>query len=282
MRLGCWVAIAIFNCSLWVNYGSAISFGQMDTFQDGTTMNWQEGLNSPNPPTNISTGGPDGTGDRYLRDSSTGGFGAGSKLIMFNEAQWTGNYNLVGVDRVTAQMANFGSGTLHMRVGIRSTSGTIYVSKNAMDLPADGQWHDVTFDLSEAELINSGGTDTLTQVLSSVAEVRILSAIGRSFQGDPIVATLGVDNITARDIANFIFRITQLDFPAGAPRVAFTTINGRAYRVERKNGLLESDWAPVNNGTTTAGNGGVVQVTDNEPGAGSQPHRFYRAVLLAP
>jgi len=283
MRLGCWLIIVVFHSTLWVGRIGAISFGQIDTFQDGTTMNWQEGLNSPNPPTNISTGGPAGAGDKYLQDTSSGGFGAGSKLIMFNESQWIGNYNVVGVDRITAQMANLGSTTVSMRIGIRSTSGTVYGSTTAAQLSPDGVWRTVTFDLTPSALTNIGGADSVSQVLSSVAEIRILSAVGGpSFTGDPIAATLGIDNITGRDIANFIFRITRLDFPGGAPRVAFTTVSGRSYRVERKNSLLDSNWTPVNNGATVAGNSGVIQVTDNEPGAGSQAHGFYRAVLLPP
>ena len=245
-------------------------------------MSWQEGLNSPNPPTNVSTGGPAGAGDKFLRDISSGGVGAGAKLIMFNEAQWIGNYNLAGVDRITAQMANLGSTTLFMRIGVRSTSGTVYGSTAATQLPPDGVWRMVTFDLTSSALTNIGGVDSISQVLSSVAEIRILSAVGGpSFTGDPIAAALGIDNITGRDIANFVFRITQLDFPGGAPRVAFTTVNGRSYRVERKNSLFDTDWTIVNNGNTVAGTGGVVQVTDTDPDAGTQPRRIYRAVLLA-
>src|SRR3712207_4557029 len=57
----------------------AVTLGQVDTFQDGSTMNWQEGGNSPNPPTNVASGGPAGAGDRYLENDSSGGFGAGSR-----------------------------------------------------------------------------------------------------------------------------------------------------------------------------------------------------------
>ena len=262
----------------------AVSFGQQDTFQDGTTMSWSEGVNSPNPPTNIATGGPAGINDRFLRNISNGGAGPGSKMIMFNDAQWTGNYVAAGVNRITAQMANFGSTTLFMRVAFRGgPTSTLYGSSVAAQLPPDGVWRSVTFDLTSSGLTNIGGADTLSQVLSAVAELRILSAVGgASFNGDPVQATLGVDNILARDIANFVFRITDLSLVSGAPQISFTTVSGRTYRVERKDTLTDPNWTGINNGSTVPGTGGVVQVTDNDPDALSSGRKFYRVILLPP
>ena len=51
---------------------AAVTLGQQDTFSDGSTQGWSEGLVSPNPPTNIATGGPAGAGDRYLQNISSG------------------------------------------------------------------------------------------------------------------------------------------------------------------------------------------------------------------
>lgn len=64
------------------------------------------------------------------------------------------------------------------------------------------------------------------------------------------------------------------------PRVSFTTLAGRFYRVERSNTLADSDWSPLVNGTNVTGTGGVVTIEDTQPGAGSLPKRFYRVVLL--
>jgi hypothetical protein len=207
--------------------------------------------------------------------------------VMFNPSQWTGNYVAAGVDRITAQMANLGSTTLNMRIALRGGAGsTIYGSSSAAVLPADGLWHLVDFDLTTSALTNIGGADTLDQVLSSVTEVRLLSAIGGpSFMGDPIEATLGVDNIIAHDIAGAIFRVTEMAFVGNTPRVpriSFTTISGRGHRVERKDALSDLNWVTLSNASNVAGTGGVVQVDDLEPGAGSLPKRFYRAVLLPP
>ena len=262
---------------------SAISFGQFDTFQDGSTMNWSKGTNTNLPPTNEADGGPSGTGDRYLQNVSLGGFGTDSKMVMFNQVQWTGNYITAGVDRITAQMANFGTNTLYIRITIRDTSFTAYGSPVATELPPDGLWRQVTFDLTPGGLTSIGGTNTLTQTLANVAEVRIVSAIGAaSLQGDPVAGTLGVDNLIARDIANFKFRMTQVGIVSGAPRVTFTTILNRSYRVERKDNLTDANWVPLSNATSVAGTGSDVQIADIEPGAGNLPHRFYRAVLLPP
>ena len=178
----------------------AISPGQVDTFEDGTTMGWQEGAPSPNPPTNVPTGGPAGAGDAYLENISSGGFGAGAKMIMFNDAQWAGNYNAAsGTNRLTADMANFGATMLHMRIAIRGgPNQSVYASTSAVVLPTDGVWRAVLFDLTPSGMTNLAGADTLADVLGSVAELRILSAqAGPAASGDPIVATLGMDNLRA-------------------------------------------------------------------------------------
>src|SRR4051794_1360657 len=221
---------------LLASSGSAITFGQQDTFHDGTIMGWQEGGSSPNPPTNVPTGGPAGVGDAYLENISAGGAGAGAKMIMLNLEQWTGNYSRAGVDRISVQMANFGANMLHMRVGIRGGDGsTIFASTAPAVLPPDGVWRSVDFDLTAAGLTSVSGANTLEQVLGNVIEVRLLSAIGGpAFMGDPIAGTLGTDNIVARETVPRIFRIADLSFVDSAPRVPhlrFATINGRSHRV---------------------------------------------------
>ncbi len=176
--------------------GAAVTLGQLDTFSDGTVQGWSEGLNSPNPPTNIPNGGPAGVGDHYLQNVSSGGIGAGGKMIMFNDAQWTGNYAAAGISRVDADMANFGSTVLHMRIGLRSGVDE-YASTNAVVLPADGKWYRVGFQINAGSMSQVAGTNPLATVLGAVQEARILSSSTPAFNGEVIVATLGVDNITA-------------------------------------------------------------------------------------
>ena len=115
----------------WTPSG-AVTLGQVDDFEDGTVMGWTEGLFSPNPPTNQPSGGPAGLGDNYLLNLSSGGLGAGSRLVMFNQTQWAGNYLAAGVTRIDLQMANFGATTLQMRIAIENVLGTRYASTTAV------------------------------------------------------------------------------------------------------------------------------------------------------
>lgn len=259
----------------------AITFAQVDTFEDEGTAQWEEGGISPNPPTNVASGGPAGAGDHYLANVSSGTGNAGSRMIMYNFGQWTGNYAAAGIDRITAQMVNFGPAPLAMRVALRSASYTSFCSTQAIQLPPDGVWRAVTFDLTSGSMTNIAGSNTLAQVLANVAEVRILSAADApAFIGDSIAATLGMDNLLARDIAGFVFRITGVATLSGTAQISFTTVAGGAHRVERGTSLPTNDWVPVPGATSVTGTGGVVQVSDTDPAAASLPVRYYRVLLL--
>ena len=50
--------------TVWLHAGAAqaITLGQIDDFQDGTTQGWQEGIALANPPMNLTDGGPTGVG----------------------------------------------------------------------------------------------------------------------------------------------------------------------------------------------------------------------------
>ncbi|MGZ5001792.1 MAG: hypothetical protein ACXWBM_01225 [Chthoniobacterales bacterium] len=270
-------------CLLCPSQLKAIGFGQVDTFQDGTTMGWGQGPSSTTTPTNIPSGGPAGAGDNYLETVSIGGGSASSRMIVFNENQWTGDYVSAGMDRITAHMANFGSDPLYMRVTLSSANGTLYSSTSAAILPADGIWRVLDFDLTTSALTNLGGSETVAQALSHVTQVRVLSAFaGPSFRGDTGAGVLGTDNIIGHDIANFVLRVTQIALVSGVPRVSFTTVAGRPHRVEQRSSLTTGTWSTVTNAGNITGTGGIVQVDDTDPGAGSQPSRFYRVVLLPP
>ena len=126
-----------------VGSAHAITVGQIDDFETGTTMGWREGSQSPNPPVNVADGGPVGAGDNYLQNESSGVGQAGSRQAMFNDEQWSGNYLAAGVTGIQAQMANFGDSTLSMRIALgdeSDRSGTWYGSNSAVLLPADGIW----------------------------------------------------------------------------------------------------------------------------------------------
>lgn len=174
--------------------------GQLDNFEDGTVLAWLEGAPSPNPPINIATGGPLGAGDHFLQNISTGGFGAGSRMVMFNMDQWEGDYVAAGVTQIVGQMANFGNTNLSMRITLTGGPDLItrYSSTDRIVLPPDGAWRIVTFDLTPSALTRVGGGGTLPALLSDVTELRVLSAQATpSFLGDVIAGTLGMDNLRA-------------------------------------------------------------------------------------
>jgi hypothetical protein len=175
---------------------AAVVFGQIDDFEDGSTMGWQEGVASTNPPENVA-GGARGADGHFLRDVSGGGFGPGSKQVMFNQSQWAGDFNGAHVSRMTGWAANLGTTPLHLRVAL--TSGTTqFGSAQAVELPADAVWRRVSFDLTESAMSRILGTASLSDVLGGVTEMRLLSAAGGpTFRGDTIDSVLAVDDLRA-------------------------------------------------------------------------------------
>jgi hypothetical protein len=183
--------------------GSAqITLGQKDTFEDGTLNKWTNGNNNVGGNLKNLTGGPGGASDRYLDVTSTGDFGTGSRLAFHNRVQWTGDYNAAGVNAIEMDLRNFGSSSLTIRVALRAdpfsqlTSG--YVSDPGFALANDGAWHHAVFSLTDSAMkpINSPSV-SLHDSLSSVPEVRLLSSVNPSLNGDLIIARMGVDNIQA-------------------------------------------------------------------------------------
>ena len=195
----------------------AVSFGQLDDFQDGTTMNWSQGAASPNPTSNVPTGGPAGDGDAYLLNVSNGLGSAGSKQVMFNHVQWLGDYNAAGVTRIRLNLANFGPSDLFIRLWIEGGPlFSSYGSTNPIVLPANTGWASAVLDLTPSAMSPISGTDSLSSVLGNVIDLRVVSnQFGPSMNGDNVQGSLGVDNIRAMRLegdANFDGKIDTLDF----------------------------------------------------------------------
>jgi hypothetical protein len=172
--------------------------GQVDTFQNGTTQAWSQGPASPNPPLNISSGGPTGAGDAFLEIRSKGGAGAGSRLVAFNRQQWTGIY-APSVTSLGMDLENLGNTPLSVRVAFEDVNFNEYSSTTAFSLPATPGWLHAIFGLSDASMTQVAGTPQpfSTAPANGILEARILDSAAPSFDGDSLLATLGVDNITA-------------------------------------------------------------------------------------
>jgi hypothetical protein len=171
---------------------NAHTIGQTDTFQDGTLNSWSSGAPNPTPPINISSGGPQGSNDSYLRVTSSGGGSAGSKLVINNTNQWKGNYISSGIGSINMFLMNEGSSVLQMRIALLSGS-TSCSSVDPIIVPVGSGWFAVNFPIFASAL--TGGT--VNTILTNVTEIRLLHRSTPGTAGDPISAQLGIDNITA-------------------------------------------------------------------------------------
>jgi hypothetical protein len=172
---------------------------QVNTFQGGGNAGWTNGGGAADPVV-VSTGGPGGAGDAFLRVTANGGGGAGSKLVTINESTaWTGNFATAGVTAVSMDLKNFGTSPLSMRVALEESGsgGTHYVSNPPFTLPADGAWHTATFPLTSAGLTSLNGGTPLATGLTRITEFRILDNPSLDFRGASIASSFGVDNIRA-------------------------------------------------------------------------------------
>lgn len=194
-RLGVGAVVA---AALIAPAAQAVSLGQSDTFEDGTTQGWGIGSGSGGPaaPANVGTGGPAGDGDGYLKLTSLGGSGPGSRLVAFNNGQWTGDFLTAGISALRMDLRNFGPTALTIGLALNGSVST----RDVHTLDAGGDWQTVTFSLSPADLVPGG--DAANSALGNVTQLRIFhgeAALGGglSFPGPAMVASLGVDNVTA-------------------------------------------------------------------------------------
>ena len=171
----------------------AITAGQKDDFENGTTQGWISGSQNSHPPVNVSSGGQAGTADHYLQITSSGGFGQGSKLVTFNHSQWTGNYTAANIIAISADVKNFSNTNLSLRLALKGPGG--YISSiTGVSLAGGSDWQTVVFPVTAADMT---GSADVTTTLANVTEVRLLHRTTPGYMGNPVAATLGVDNLTA-------------------------------------------------------------------------------------
>lgn len=179
----------------------------LDDFQSGTTAGWGGGA----APTLQFSGGPTGSGDAFLRITSSAPIGPGSKLATHNDSpDWIGDYAALDASRVTVDLRNPAtSPPLSMRLVLLGpvTTGERYTSTNAQTVPNDGGWHHYEFSLAESDLSQVLGNATHADLMQNVLRVMLRHDSGSpSSGGTPVFATLDLDNIrlaTIRSAADF-------------------------------------------------------------------------------
>ena len=184
---------------LLVCSAGAVVVGQIDNFQDGTTMNWANGeIIGTVPVTNIANGGPAGAGDRYIQLTADGS-SSGGKLTAFNRDQWLGDYLAAGVTAIEVDLLNQSAVALSIRLAFKTGPGSGgvpgYLSQ-AMFLPVGSGWQHFTISLASANLTPVGGPTPWNTFF--IGEVRFINEAGTSnLSGTPVVGQLGIDNIRA-------------------------------------------------------------------------------------
>lgn len=183
----------------------AVTIGQMDTFEDGTTDGWLVGLLGaphPAPPQNIASGGPSGAADNYLQLTAVGGAGAGNRLSAINLDQWAGDYIGAGVNAIAMDLNNLGTTDLSLRLllwaGVAGPPTDVAISTTAVFLPAGSGWTSVLFPIMSDDLTILGGS--VTNALTNTTELRLFHSPTIAFPGPSVATTLGVDNIQARGV----------------------------------------------------------------------------------
>ena len=183
---------------------TAVTLGQVDDFEDGTTQGWVVAFGPgggvhPVPPQAIGTGGPQGADDGYLLLSAIGGPAAGGRLTAGNLSQWTGDYLAAGVDRIGMWVNNFGPTDLLLRLLVEGPMGAppsnIAFSADPVAVTAGTGWQQIAFSLDPADLI--AGLGTVEGALSNTTTVRLFHGSADAFPGEPVAAQLGVDDISA-------------------------------------------------------------------------------------
>ena len=204
MRFARTMAVVLWVCCL-VSPGIAfaVTYGQIDTFEDGSTQDWTVALGGfgphPAPPQNISTGGPAGADDNFLLLTAIGGNGPGSRLTVINPAQWGGNYLAAGVTAISMDVKNLGFSDLALRLLFEDPVGgpptNVAVSTNSILVPAGSDWITVAFPITALDLTALEGD--VTAALTNATETRLFHNLAAGFPGSAVVSQLGVDNIAA-------------------------------------------------------------------------------------
>ena len=174
----------------------AITIGQVDDFQDGTTQGWKVGNPHPVPPINSTDNGPAGIGDHALLLATNGlPSGAGSRLAADNPLQWTGDYLAAGVKIISLDANNLSGRPVTLRLAADGDGGRFSTTTSFL-LPAASGWQSLLFPVEPADWAAAGGV-LINDTLANLTKLRLLDNVAPSFRGTAGAAELLVDNITA-------------------------------------------------------------------------------------
>jgi len=203
MRMWCsHAALLILAGLLYPALAAAVTVGQVDTFENGTTEGWTVavlGSPHPAPPEVVATGGPAGADDAFLRVYAVGGGAAGSRLTVLNPVQWGGDYPAAGVTSIAMDVVNPGATDLLLRLLFENPAAgpptAAAYSADPIFLPSGGGWTSVVFSVTAGDLLPEVGS--VDAALAGATVLRIFHAAADDFPGEPIVAILGIDNVRA-------------------------------------------------------------------------------------
>jgi len=177
-------------------------------FEDGTTQGWVANLlgmgSHPAPPANVPDGGPLGVGDNYLRLTSLGGTGSGSRLSAINLTEWAGDYIAEGVTAIMMSVNNLGTSELFLRIAFEDpTIGpptNIAYSSDPVVVPAGSGWVSIVIPVGLSFL--TAGLGDVETALRNTTLIRVYHSEADNFPNpvfpiEAINAQLGVDNISA-------------------------------------------------------------------------------------
>ena len=192
---------------------AAVSTTQLDSFSDGTFQGWEMGVPGVTAThmTIITDGGPAGAGDNFLQVVADGTSVAGGRLTFFNKAQWTGDYISAGITAIAMGLSNISSNeTLNLRLAINggfldssiNFIGGLFATSASATLDSGSGWTHMVFPLLPGDLVPVSGQSGVTGnevmvALGNVLELRLLNSATPDWNGLPVSATLGIDNITA-------------------------------------------------------------------------------------
>ena len=180
----------------------AVVLGQLETFTS-SNGGWFIGggpAGAPLVPLPVEpTGGPGGSGDAFLRVTSTGSGTAGSRLVANNAGPWTGNYLAAGITHIAMDLKNLGATNVAVRLFFedpiplppQNEAHTSFVA----NLAAGSDWTRFVFPVTASHLVAELGD--VTSALTNTTFFRIYHSTSGDFPGDPIAASIGIDNIHA-------------------------------------------------------------------------------------